>query len=455
MLRHMCKFKSLSHMHMNARITFALLLIFSCFQGCNYVPGNSSCPPIPGPAVSLSPAVQSLNSSVNIDLSQRYIREKVRQLVQTPHTAQNGVDVGTIVLSEQNLQGQKLNLINIVIYPWLKGSGDSIVSLQRAYELKLKIVPYLITPNELSDESQRTALLCPNGGNCNGTSGILLAFEFYELFSKTYQSSVVCGSSNYDLIDAQVLKAVFASMSSAKPITLPATPILSIVENLTGSPVNLTGVAIGSDLEMKVGILLDAGTPKPFSSQVWLSHFPEEDWGVSIDTFFVAEAVKKSAASLASADPRVVVNNVKVDFSTAGFGISANGKINVCGGINFTATTTAKPQICMGADGISQLQICTNKAQTNPQINILQAACYLGSQILGSFSGGMSTAVIKQGGICPSMAKLTFQAGANDTFYGTKVDTDGVFYLTGRSTFIDSQLQNIGTPRQPLPTVCP
>ena len=408
------------------------------------------CPPSPVDPGYGIPAMHAGQSSLDIELSQGYLRERVRALMETSQDASSGVDIGTVRLSEEtNAQGQRLNLLRVVISPWMRGGGDSTVSLQRSYELVLQLVPYLITPATEPDSTRRRMLLCPTG-NCDNNNGLLLRFAFYELFSRVNQAPVACGSANYDLIDGQVLGSVYQSLSNAKPLILQADALLNMASGLTGTPVQLTGVSIGSDLELKVGLLLDQGVPHVFDPQVSLSHFPDADWGVALDTSLLSIAVRRSAIAQATAtDPRVSVSNVKVQYIPEGFDIQASGQINLCGGIRFTASTLATPKLCRRSDGSVALQLCSGKAETNPKANVLQAICYLGSQFLGAFSGGWANAVIRSGN-CPDMATISFQAGINDVLYGTKLDTDNYFYLAGRSTFMDARVQ-----RTPLPASCP
>ncbi|MDX1905529.1 MAG: hypothetical protein SF053_00735 [Bacteroidia bacterium] len=433
------------------------LLLAGVAYACTYVPGTQTCPPAPVLADLGSPAPRISVSTVNIDISQSYVREKVRALVGTPHSAPNGVDAGMVQLSQPLVNGQPVNRVSIVIEPWLKGAADTAVSLQRSYELRLRLVPYLITPQTMPDAAQRTALLCPAGGTCTATSGVLIRFEFEELISRIHQAPVVCGSPQYDLIDGQVLKGLFESLGNSKPLVLPSEPVEKIVSSLAGTPVALTGVVLGSDLDLKVGLLFDTGTPRPFDANTWLSMYPNTDWGISVDTSLVAAAVRRSAiASATATDPRVQVNNVRITFERDGFGIQAAGQLNVCGGIPFTVTTSAQPQICLDAAGRADLRVCAAKTETTPKVSFLQGICYLGAQFIESFSGGMATAVIRDGvSPCPSMSIVTFGAGPGDTFYGTATDTDGVFYLVGRSTFMDEFLTRAGAPRTPAPARCP
>ncbi|MDX2249703.1 MAG: hypothetical protein SF052_23165 [Bacteroidia bacterium] len=427
-----------------------LVVIVGVCWACDTLPGPASaCPPAPADPGYGMPATPVSTSSLNIELSQGYLRERVRALMDAPSTASSGVEIGTVRLSQEtDAQGAPLHLLNVVISPWLRGNGDSLVSLQRSYELKLQLVPYLITPVTEPDSARRRTLLCPNGP-CTNNSGLLLRFAFYELFSRINQAPVVCGSANYDMIDGQVLTSVYKSMETAKPIVVQADGLLKMASDLAGTPVQVTGVALGSDLELKVGLRFDVGIPGVFDPQVSLSHFPDADWGVSLDTSLLSMAVRRSAIAQATAtDPRLSIGGVNITYTPFGFEVKAAGTINLCGGISFTASTLVKPQLCRKSDGRVVLQVCSGKAETSPQTNVLQVICYLGSQFLGSFSGGWANAVIKTGN-CPDMGTVSFQAGPGDVLYGIKLDTDNIFYIAGRSTFMDGRLS-----RTPAPADC-
>ncbi|MEZ4772603.1 MAG: hypothetical protein R3D00_05415 [Bacteroidia bacterium] len=426
-----------------------LVVIVAVCCACETLPGPA-CPPAPADPGYGTPAVPVPTSSLNIELSQGYLRERVRAMMDAPTTASSGVEIGTVRLSQEtDAQGAPLHLLNVVISPWMRGNGDSLVSLQRSYELKLQLIPYLITPATEPDSNRRHALLCPNG-NCTNNNGLLLRFAFYELFSRINQAPVACGAANYDMIDGQVLTSVYKSMETAKPIVVQADGLLNMAAGLAGSPVQITGVVLGSDLELKVGLRFDVGTPGIFDPQVSLSHFPDADWGVSLDTSLLSMAVRRSAIAQATGtDPRVSINGVGISYTPAGFDVKAAGMINLCGGINFTASTLVKPQLCRKSDGQIALQVCSGKATTTPKINVLQGICYLGSQFLGAFSGGWANAVIKTGN-CPDMGIVSFQAGPGDILYGIKLDTDNIFYIAGRSTFMDARIS-----RNPAPADCP
>ena len=55
----------------------------------------------------------------------------------------------------------------------------------------------------------------------------------------------------------------------------------------------------------------------------------------------------------------------------------------------------------------------------------------------------------------PEIAKVSFAAGEQDTFYGTRLDLDGAFGLVGRSTFMDRVMAQAGQPREPAPGAGP
>jgi hypothetical protein len=50
---------------------------------------------------------------------------------------------------------------------------------------------------------------------------------------------------------------------------------------------------------------------------------------------------------------------------------------------------------------------------------------------------------------------VQLDVGPGDTFYETAIDTDGVFYLSGRGSFMDGLLAASGSPRASAPAACP
>lgn len=145
--------------------------------------------------------------------------------------------------------------------------------------------------------------------------------------------------------------------------------------------------------------------------------------------------------------------SVNVDYTSAGIDVNVAGFLDlpVCG-VNFTSALTVSPQVCKNTAGTSVIRACTGQPQTNTSAGVCAA-------IVLSFTGGLSTAVVGSGGGssngCSVLSEVQFGSDANDVFYATDVDTDGVFYIAGRSTFIDRiKSQSPGGARAAMPSTC-
>ncbi len=436
---------------------------------CDGTLPKPNCPEIPA-APDYGPlAAQSEKSSVNIDLSASYVKLRVREAVETkiPQDTtlipSNGVKVNAINLEEKGAGANRLNLISIDIEPWLKGASGKPASLQRYYTLTLKIVPHLITSETIPDSSRRKELLrCGNDPKC-GESGVLLVFDFYELYSKSFSRKVECPSNDYDLIDAQVLTGIYESLYGTQqkppmpPLIVPTQQIIKIVNGLVGAPVKLTGVAIGSDQDLRIALLMDQGSPLSFSSQTWLR--PGDDWGVSIDTSFVASAIRKKVADKAREKDPAISITVGVTFTRSYYTtgpkdeiiIDASGSApqGLCGVVNFSLKATAAPRVCRNTNGRSVLQLCEGPSKITPDLGLWSGPCLLFKTI---FTGGMAVANITTAAplSCPEISELQFSAGPNDELYATRIDTDDAFYIAGRSQLLDASLG-----RTPGASTCP
>jgi hypothetical protein len=364
------------------------------------------------------------------------------------------VDVGAVLLTEPVVNGERLNLVSISLTPWLNSDPTDTTPpspLPHSYVLRLKFVPHLVTPATVADAARRQQLLCPPGGAaCTADAGVLLTFEFYELFSNVHQQAVSCASSNYNLFDEQVLTTVYQKMGEQAPLLLPVGQLTGMVSGIAQTPVNMTGVTLGTDGDLKVGFLLDAGAQFAFDPFVTLSHFANADWGVFIDPSFITTAVQRQAVQLATADPRVKNPRVDVAYTQGSIDVNVSGFVDlpVCG-FNFTASVPLIPRVCKNAAGVSVLQMCSGQP-------VSQTTAGVCSAIVLSFTGGAATAVVGSGGsnTCTTLGEIQFGADTNDVFYATDIDTDGVFYIGGRSTFMDG-IAGIGANRQPMPPPCP
>jgi hypothetical protein len=411
-------------------------------------------------------------TSVAVELGQAYMNMRVRQAVETKipqdptQMPDNGVKINGVRLFEQWVGVNRLNLVSIDIEPWLKGASGSPASLQRYYTLTLRIVPHLINPQTVPEPARRKQLLrCGTDPEC-GESAVLLAFDFYELYSKSFTRKVECQSKDFDPIDAQVLTGIYASLYGngtvsppalpQDPIVVPTQEIVKLVSGLVGAPAQLTGVAIGSDLDLKIGLLMDKGSPAPFDRQAGIRG--DDDWGVSIDTAFVTSAIRnKAVAKAQEVNSAIAINSFSVTYIG---GLLGPNKLDIlafgswprggaCGVTNFKLTAEADLLVCRKANGKSVLKVCEGPSDQSPTSfwDFLSGVCGGINDFIGNFFGGLSTATITTG--CPDMAELQFPAGTNDVLYATRLDAEGVFYIAGQSPLRDALLG-----RTPGSTAC-
>jgi hypothetical protein len=400
-----------------------------------------------------APAPRAAKSSIDIELDQLYMRRRIEQQLEKPPpndpTPGSGIFVNDVALSEETSGGQTLNALTLRITPWLRGSSGNPASLQRSYRLKLKVVPYLVTATTVPDVDRRQAFL-------GGDNGAALRFELVDLYSLTNQESVSCSSANYDAIDSQVLTGLYDSLSRQQPLVLPADKVTGMANSLLGSTTKLTGMNVGSDSDLKIGLLLDQGTPTNFDPQTSLAHFSSADWGVRLDTSFVGAAIAREARTAATAEPAATVNSITTAFVPNGIDVVVAGRLNKCGGINFTVNAHVTPLVRKRSDGKSILVAPSTQQTSNSGGPAFVCAVLdkifsdIGNSIM--HPQGSATATIGSG-VCdsPMGDPIEFDVGPGDHFYATQVDTDGIFEVAGRSTFMDGL---VTTPRPSVPA-CP
>jgi hypothetical protein len=234
---------------------------------------------------------------------------------------------------------------------------------------------------------------------------------------------------------------------------LPAEALTGMVNTMLGSQAKLVGMNLGSDLELKIGLRLDRGSPGTFDPQSSLVRFPTADWGVSLDTAFVTAAItRKANEETAATESAASVNSVGVAYRSGGIDVTVRGVLRKCGDINWTSFVHVTPLVRKPADARSAVFAPSTQRQEN-DANILQGACIFFDQVLSSIANplGSATAVIGSG-VCtaPMWAPAEFDVSPGDVFYATTVDTDDIFYIAGRSTFIDGLV----AARPPVPD-CP
>jgi hypothetical protein len=374
--------------------------------------------------------------------------------------------------------------LTVVFQPWIRGAADQPVAVPTSYRVKLRIVPYLITPTSVADEQKRRALL--------GTTdrGAVLRFDFMELYNLGYGAPVSCSSSNYNLIDSRVLTKVYDTLASQPPLVLPAQKLTTIADTMLSTPADtilgtpakdvttqLTGMTVGSDGDLRIGLRLDQGTTRPFPATALpvndfgRGRLPQNsvDWVVELDPSFVTAVItSKVTAEVAARGP---------DFNLDSPGISVQFLANDAGGpaIDVTATGTMKTG-CLALPG-GPLIHWASKTHIDPlvrkrtdgsivvaptsQTNTtdVHVGTFFCAILDGLWNGithplGQATITVNPGGLYTGgvyafpLGKdpVEFDAAPGDHFYATSVDTDTLFSVGGRSTSMDVQF-----PRPPVP----
>jgi hypothetical protein len=461
-------------------------------------------------------AQQASTESVAIVLTQLYMRARVQsQMEQTlpatatqqqlaipegqpGHIPKGGIRLNSVNLEQRGQDASRVNLIAIGMSPWLRSdtaeasdpSGNTRRLTQsvipRNFILRLRLIPHLITADtEMSLAKRQTLLGCAAPDTT--CAGILLSLGFFELYDQGFGEQVVCNggrggvpqrSPNYDFVAAQVLQGALDTVNGRvipasapggqptvipplPPITIPTTGILSMVSGLAGgTAVKLVGVAVGTDPDLKIALLLDRGSPVPFSPEPDF-RTPNTDWGVKIDasflTSFVASEVTTRASSNAppvtipSGGVAVALLPGRIDITASGIATTAVLSCSVPVSLSLSIT----PGVCRNASGESVLRMCPGPVQSA----VSGTVCAFFDFIIG----GTANATVSTCPGCPpgppqdpcNPMRVQFDAGPNDRLYATSVDTSGIFAVSGRSTFMDARLAAAGTPRAVAPNACP
>lgn len=478
--------------HLTAPRSLLAALELLALAGCQTttVP-RSDCAAPRRPATDFGPpAALSTTASVAVELSGRYVAERVRRALEgaLPESAteeqialppgapgsilQNGVLVKDVRLSEEQAGADRLHLLTIRIAPWIRHDEPdpqaagrvrlSRTEVQRYYALRLRLRPRLAAA-------------------AGGGTAAIVPLELDELRDVSNGETVACTTApdtrnpSYDVVTRQVHQGVLDALygtearEGAAPLALPGGKVAELVGGIAGAPAQLTGIALGTDQDLKIGFLTDQGTPRPFDATTGLSRYPQADWGLIIDPSFITAAIVRKVRAVADSQrPPVTVQRVDVTYEKAA---TTTGRENL---ISVTAPATANvlnctvplsiradifPAIRWNAQGVAAL-VAPAKQLVTPRIQgciLLEAA-----SLLMSLRGQAQATVVCSPGpctapapaaTCPQMATVQFDAAPGDVFYGTELDTDGTFYIAGRSTLIDAALAARGAaPRPPVPS---
>jgi hypothetical protein len=436
--------------------------------GCNSSNVNltPSCPASYIQPVALSVAPQSATTSVDLSLTGNYMRSRVRGMVQAPEVdAQGkptaaGADVKSIDLVEKVVNGQTQRLIAVSLEPWIRGQSGGHTSLNNRYDLRLTINPYIVNKTTVSDAAKRKTFLCGADPQCTTDEGILLGFELQELDNRS-QGTVVstgagkCGTLNQ--VDAQVLDGLWGkdgALTKAAPVLLPTASVTQMIGKITGTTATTTGVAIGASGDLKVGILTDQGTPRPFDSTTGFRG--DVDWSIDIDDAFISSAVSSvAAAGAAASNPPATITGTTIKFSdqpenTVDATIEAT--LPICGTARARIRAHVRFDVCTDG-GQSVLQMCRADTKELPN-NWIVNGCVVADYVFARWPK-YGEIIDPPCGLAGTSTALRFPVAANETFYATAMDiSQTVFHIDGRSTAMDAAAAAAGHPRPSAPAAC-
>ena len=426
-----------------------------------------SCPTSYIQQIPLAVAPQSATTSVNLSLSASYMRNRIAGIVQSPETdaqgnaTSSGADVKSINLVEKIANGQPLRLVNISLEPWIRGQNGGHTSLNNRYDLFLKLTPYIVNKTTVTDAAQRKTFLCGTDPQCTTDEGVLLGFELYELDNRSQGTVVstgngVCGTINQ--VDQRVLESLWGSdgaLTKARPVVLPTASITQLIGTITGATATTTGVALGSDGDLKVGLLMDQGTPRPFDSTTGFR--PEVDWSIDIDSTFISNAISVTASTSASQNnPPATITSTSVTFTDQpenDIDATVEATLPICGTARARTRAHIRFDVCNDTSGQPILQMCRAEKQELPN-NWFVNGCVAVDYALFRWPK-IGVAGDPPCGMAGSQTVLKFAVAPSETFYATAIDISNiVFHIDGRSTVMDSAKAAAGSPRPTAPMSC-
>jgi hypothetical protein len=421
--------------------------------GC---PGPAaSCPQAPAPpAVASVQTPRAEKTNVNLELSSRYMRTLIRERLEGPSAtdpaATSGARVSTVALSQEGSGASTRNLVTVVLVPWFRSSTGR-TDLPRQFRLVLQMRPHLVTADVEPDAQVRGQWL---GG---ADEGVALTFAYSRLWDISLARDVVCPpAGGADPIGDQVLRGVYDGLRDQAPTVIPADLVTGLATSLTGGAAKLKGANLATDGDLKLGFTLDSGSPTTFSPETLLVHHPSDDWGFELDTSLVSQLVSAKARGIVEGqDAFAKTDSVAVEFSAQGLFVTVKAthrQNSPCPDIHITATSLTKVSVRTDSAGTSILIGKTGAPTITDDSDLVAKFCFLVDKALF----GAATAVIGPAvgsGSCPDALgpPLSFDFGT-DTFYGTSIDTDETFYISGRSKHLDAVLAS-GTPPVQRPPV--
>jgi hypothetical protein len=366
-------------------------------------------------------------------------------------------------LEEQVAGTDRLHLLTIRLTPWIlhqdSAQGQwrlSKTQVDRFFDLRLRLAPRLITPATVPDpDRRRTLLRCGADPNC-GTNGAIVPLELYELYDVTQGHTVACGGEEYDIVTQKVHQGVLDALygtdqkEGAPPLVLPTQTIVELVSRIGNASLQLDGIALGTDQNLKIGLHLDQGPAQAFDPVTEVGA-QLSDWRVRIDTSFITAAVVKKIRDKAAAhSPPIEVGDISVSYTRVPAATPPARSVLV---VDAPATATTlgcvvpvhiHVEIALDVrrgTGDSSFIIMKDTTSADPTLTF----CIVFKSLLY----GQSTVVICTDGRCPGptppnpcprLAAVQFQVGPGDLFYGVGMNTDNTFAILGRSTLVDASL---------------
>jgi len=390
---------------------------------------------------SYTPAARANTTSINLELDQLYMRHRVMDALQgsgidNPSPGE-GVAINDVRLVQQPDSSSTPNMLVLRITPWLRGAQGQQVSLQRSYRLDLALTPYLLTAETEPDASKRHNMLGTDETGQPLNEGIAIRFDLVELHSLTYDQKVECTNPNFDQIDAKFLEGISTQLASQAPFVVPTKAVTDAVGKL-GASTTIDGINLGTDADFKLGLHVKGNAGRTFEAQTALSHFPSDDWAIDIDPDLIKPAIGGIVASGASGVGLTPNGSARVEFDPGGV-LRIYQNVGGCGAGNIgnVYALVTMSIVRVGPQGPPPGTQYVLRALQTSDADARVKTCILVSHL----GNGLATATIGPGtsSACSDvMAKIAFQVSPSEWFYATALDTDGVFYIAGRSSSADA-----------------
>jgi hypothetical protein len=431
----------------------AVMTAGTALAGCTGRP--AACPQLPAPpAVASVQTPRAESTNVNLELSYRFMRTLIRERLEGPSAtdpaASSGARVSSVALSQDGSGASLRNLVTVGLVPWFLSSRGR-TDLPRQFRLVLQIRPHLVTADVQPDAQIRRQWLA------GADEGVALTFGYSQLWDVSLGRDVVCPQAGAaDPIGDQVLRGVYDGLRDQVPTVIPADLVTDLAASLTGGQAKVKGANLATDGALKLGFTLDSGSPRTFSPETLvMTHHPSDDWGFELDTSLVSRLVAAKASGMVEAKDAVAkTDSVTVDFSSQGLFVTVKAthrQNNPCPDIHITATSLTKVSVRQDSAGRSVLIGDSGDPTIKDDAGGFAALCFIVDKLLF----GEATMVIGPAAgnaSCPDALgpPLSFDFGT-DTFYGTSIDTDETFSISGRSKHVDAVLLGATPPVQRPP----